>query len=125
MPHVVSVVYERSNRFVIANKNYWLGFMVQKVVFLNDLPVNKTNQGYLQEVNMAHAYNFIDLTGQKFNKLTVVEFVRINNKRNAVWRCRCDCGNLVNICAAELIRGHAGRSGQIGGRQIGQIGVSP
>jgi len=55
---------------------------------------------------MAHAYNFIDLTGQKFNKLTVVEFVRINNKRNAVWRCRCDCGNFVEVAGYCLKNGN-------------------
>jgi len=37
-----------------------------------------------------------DLTGQKFNRLTVIEFIRTEssngNMRN-YWKCLCDCGN--------------------------------
>lgn len=34
----------------------------------------------------------IDLTGQKFEKLIVIERVGNNNRGDAMWRCRCDCG---------------------------------
>jgi len=33
-----------------------------------------------------------DLTGQRFGKLTVIEFVGTRNKK-AVFKCVCDCGN--------------------------------
>lgn len=33
----------------------------------------------------------LDLVGQKFNRLTVLEFSHVDNK-NAYWRCQCDCG---------------------------------
>lgn len=36
---------------------------------------------------------FLDITGQRFGKLQVLEFSHID-KRNAMWRCRCDCGTL-------------------------------
>lgn len=36
--------------------------------------------------------NFRDLTGQKFNRLTVLEYVE-TRKTQSLWRCRCDCGN--------------------------------
>ena len=32
----------------------------------------------------------IDITGQKFGYLTVVEPARINNR--FAWKCKCDCG---------------------------------
>lgn len=36
---------------------------------------------------------FIDRTGQKFGRLTLIERVE-NNKFNQVqWLCKCDCGN--------------------------------
>lgn len=34
-----------------------------------------------------------DLTGQKFNKLTVIKFSHFDKKKNSYWLCKCDCGN--------------------------------
>lgn len=43
----------------------------------------------------------MDLTGQRFGMLTVLE--RAGHKRNRVaWRCRCDCGKEVIVCALDL-----------------------
>lgn len=33
-----------------------------------------------------------DLIGQKFNRLTVVEKIKIDGRSDAYWRCICDCG---------------------------------
>lgn len=33
-----------------------------------------------------------DITGEKFNYLTVIEYIGIINNRS-LWRCKCDCGN--------------------------------
>ena len=39
-----------------------------------------------------HRYNFIDLTGKKFNRLKVVK--RVDDARKGTfWLCKCDCGN--------------------------------
>ena len=46
-----------------------------------------------------------DLTGERFGRLTVVEFVP-NDKPSAFWRCICDCGNETIVCGCELKRGH-------------------
>ena len=49
--------------------------------------------------------NFIDLTGQKFGRLTVVEraedYVSPKGNRLTQWLCKCDCGNysVVNACS--------------------------
>lgn len=46
----------------------------------------------------------MDLTGQRFGMLTVLE--RAGHKRNRVaWRCRCDCGKEVIVCALDLRNG--------------------
>lgn len=50
----------------------------------------------------------IDLTGQKFGRLTVIE--RADNKisggqTKTTWLCKCDCGNTVIVCTQELRRG--------------------
>lgn len=47
---------------------------------------------------------FIDLTGQKFGRLTVLE--RAENKgRTTMWFCKCECGNQTNVCGNDLKRG--------------------
>ena len=38
-------------------------------------------------------HTFIDETGNKYGKLTVIEFVGTDKNHQALWRCRCDCGN--------------------------------
>ena len=45
---------------------------------------------------------FIDLRGQKFNKLTVIE--RIDGKRTK-WKCQCECGNITEVSSANLKSG--------------------
>lgn len=42
-----------------------------------------------------------DLTGQRFGKLTVINFdswiTHPNGKRSRLWKCKCDCGNICFI----------------------------
>lgn len=37
----------------------------------------------------------IDISGEKINKLTVLEFDHIGERRRSYWKCRCECGNEV------------------------------
>lgn len=37
--------------------------------------------------------NFEDLTGKKFNRLTVIERAGKDKHGNSLWLCKCDCGN--------------------------------
>ena len=50
----------------------------------------------------------IDLTGQKFNKLTVIkEAPKEQRKNNRVtWICRCDCGKEVLVTGKDLKSGN-------------------
>jgi hypothetical protein len=48
---------------------------------------------------------FVDLTGVIFGRLTVVGLDRINDKKSAVWICRCECGNEKSILAGSLTYG--------------------
>ena len=42
-----------------------------------------------------------DLTGQRFGKLTVIKFsrwiTRSSGKKNRIWLCQCDCGNICEV----------------------------
>lgn len=46
----------------------------------------------------------LNLAGQKYNKLTVLEEASSIGGRSA-WRCQCDCGNIKNIKTEELRSG--------------------
>jgi 5-methylcytosine-specific restriction endonuclease McrA len=55
---------------------------------------------------MEHASNFKSLIDQKFNRLTVMEFAGRYKSGNALWLCRCDCGNEKIVCGSHLRNGH-------------------
>ena len=46
---------------------------------------------------------FKDLTGQKFNRLTVIE--RDTSRKGTYWICKCDCGDTKSIRASNLTTG--------------------
>ena len=49
----------------------------------------------------------IDLTGQKFGRLTVIDraddYVPPSGSKRPMWNCLCDCGSLVKIRQSSLI----------------------
>lgn len=45
----------------------------------------------------------IDLTNQRFGRLTVISFAGMGKNGNALWNCRCDCGKEV-IADGYLLR---------------------
>lgn len=47
---------------------------------------------------------FVDRTGQRHGRFTVVSFVGRVNKRS-VWRCQCVCGNVRDVMAQSLVAG--------------------
>ena len=50
----------------------------------------------------------IDLTGQRFGRLTVLEKVNYNDtpqRCEAKWRCKCDCGNIIEVRGTSLRKG--------------------
>lgn len=49
----------------------------------------------------------IDMTGQRFGHLTVIERVGTNEERKAIWKCVCDCGNECVVRSDWLERGRA------------------
>lgn len=68
-----------------------------------------------------------DLTGQKFGKLTVVEFAELRN-RAAFWKCHCECGNEKVISANALRTGNTQSCGctralNLVGKRFGQLVV--
>lgn len=60
---------------------------------------------------------FVDLTGRKFGRLTVIQRAenRITKGGQSItmWRCRCDCGNEVIVYSQNLKREHTQSCGCI------------
>ena len=48
---------------------------------------------------------FIDLTGQRFGRLTVIKQAAHDTSGKVCWFCRCDCGNTAVISSNSLRRG--------------------
>ena len=46
-----------------------------------------------------------DLRGQRFGRLTVLEFVPTEDKISH-WLCKCDCGNITTVAGKRLRNGH-------------------
>lgn len=46
-----------------------------------------------------------NLTGRRFGKLLVNEYLGLTPRQQAVWRALCDCGGVVVVRAYELVRG--------------------
>lgn len=61
----------------------------------------------IQGVNMMKK---IDLSGQIFGRLTVLEqaenIITPNGRSHVAWRCLCECGNIVNVRSEYLRNGH-------------------
>lgn len=63
---------------------------------------------------MSHKKNMINLTGQKFDMLTVVEEVGTREEtssKSIFWRCVCDCGNETIVSSNALRKGGTGSCG--------------
>jgi hypothetical protein len=48
----------------------------------------------------------IDITDQKFGRLTALTVIGKNYKNELIWRCRCDCGNMKDVYSSMLRNGN-------------------
>ena len=59
----------------------------------------------------------IDLTGQVFNRLTVIAKDR-TEKKHTYWRCQCSCGNVKAVKTGHLRPGHTQSCGCLGAETV-------
>lgn len=79
----------------------------QKIILGRSLRDGKTlSCGCLQKEKVSGVR--VDLTGQKFNRLTVLcQSDRLANNGKILWDCSCDCGSFVSrVNGTELKSGH-------------------
>jgi len=55
----------------------------------------------------------VDLTGQRFGKLTVIEKANRKISSDTLWKCVCDCGGESEVSGGNLKRGHTKSCGCI------------
>lgn len=55
--------------------------------------------------NQTSKTHFIDITGKKYGRLTVIKSKGKTIQGKYIWLCKCDCGNIVNVVGASLIKG--------------------
>lgn len=51
-------------------------------------------------------YKHNDLNGMIFGRLTVIEESGRAKDRHILWKCQCECGNVLNVPSRDLLRGH-------------------
>jgi hypothetical protein len=56
------------------------------------------------EAPLRTGHHVKDITGQRFGRLTVIGFGGVNKHSQALWRCKCDCGNEKLILGGSLRR---------------------
>lgn len=56
-------------------------------------------------------HTFKDETNNRYGKLTVLEFVGTDKNNQALWKCRCDCGNIKITTGASLRNGSVSSCG--------------
>jgi hypothetical protein len=55
---------------------------------------------------VTHETLIVDLTGQRFSKLTIVENTGTTEDGIFMWLCKCDCGETTTVKSGHLIKGN-------------------
>lgn len=67
----------------------------------------------------------IDLTGQKYNRLTVIkESPKRDSSGCIIWECQCDCGNITYASSNALRSNHKRSCGCLNKEQITELGYN-
>lgn len=106
-----------------ASHQYW----ICKCDCGNIVEINSDNlrRGLTQSCGCLHSETmhntvFKDITGQKFGKLTVIEY-KIENAKTYCY-CQCECGGKTWVAKSNLVNGHTQSCGCISG-SIGELNI--
>ena len=79
----------------------------EKDVYYGSLLSGATKSCGCYNSEVIHERTFMDLTGKRFGRLTVTEYVGFDKKNNTTkYRCKCDCGNEIIVCRTSLTSGN-------------------
>ena len=71
----------------------------------------QSKRGENLKISGYHGQNKIDITGQKFGRLTALKDSGERKGGEVVWLCQCDCGSLLKVRSYDLRRGHTSSCG--------------
>ena len=54
---------------------------------------------------VSHGNRFLDISGEKYGRLTVLSFYGRDSQKRSIWNCRCDCGEEKAVRSNFLRRG--------------------
>jgi len=49
-------------------------------------------------------YRYKDISGMRFGRLTAIEIVGKDKRKNALWKCKCDCGSECVRATCQLMK---------------------
>lgn len=78
----------------------------------SDLKTGNTKSCGCYNKQLSHD-RYIDISGQRFGNLTVIEIGNGSVEGVLYWKCQCDCGNVVNVPSRNLRDGHTTSCGCI------------
>jgi len=67
---------------------------------------------------------FKDLTGQTFGRLLVLNQAGYNKSGNALWLCKCACGNEKVVTSSNIVRGDTTSCGCYQKQRASELGLS-
>ena len=59
-------------------------------------------EGRVNSCGCGQTYNKADLLGNVYGKLTVVEYMGVNERHQTLWKCHCECGNDIVVTGVSL-----------------------
>lgn len=68
-----------------------------------EVNINKLHTGHVKSCG-CRRFLWRDLTGQRFGRLTIIEYAYTKNQKN-YWKCQCDCGNICYVQTSWLTNG--------------------
>lgn len=62
-----------------------------------------------------------DITGQQFDKLTVIKRVYRESNKNSYYLCKCDCGNTLEVARTSLVSGKSTNCGCVRRERFAEV----
>lgn len=74
-----------------------------------------------QKLNEQGLKNKLNLVNKKFGRLLVIKYSHSDKYRNAVWECKCDCGNIIKVSSNSLCNGNTSSCGCISRENVNKL----
>lgn len=111
MARPIDITGQKFNKWTVESLAYVKGYDkyyncvcecgTRKIVLGQNIRNGKSKSCGCEKHKQAH--NFIDRTGQKYNRLTCLRYEK--RKGYIYWECQCDCGNITWVRSENLTSG--------------------